>query len=126
MMSQQDLDGPVELEERFWLEGGGNPGFWRRHFAEDGLVALPLGVMDKAATLQAMQQAGPWSHVEMQDLRVLPIEDASVLVSYRARARRSEDADEYQAVVGSLYLRREGSWQLLFHQQSPAGVPDAR
>lgn len=108
----------VDLEERFWLEGGGNPDFWRAHFADDGIVALPFGLMDKDATVQAMEQAAPWARVDMADLRVLPLGDASALVAYRVSARRVDDEEDFGAVVGSVYVRRSGAWQLVFHQQS--------
>ena len=116
-------DQVVGLEERFWLEGGGDPDFWRRHFAEDGLVALPFGVMDKAQTVAAMQQARPWARVAMDEIRVLAVGETSVLVTYTATAGREGDADDYRVVIGSLYARQDGSWRLLFHQQSPVTSP---
>jgi hypothetical protein len=115
-------DEVLKLEERFWLQGGGDPDFWRTHFAEDGVVALPFGLLDKEQTVAAMEQAQPWATVRMDDLRVVPISDTVVLVAYRATGTRT-DADDYVAVVGSTYVRREGGWKLLFHQQSPVADP---
>lgn len=116
----------VALEERFWLEGGGNPGFWRSHFAEDGVVALPFGIMDKNQTMEAMARGKPWARIDMADLRVVPVTGTSVLVAYEATAARVDDDEDYRAVVGSLYVRRDDSWQLLFHQQSlRQGLPSA-
>jgi hypothetical protein len=112
----------VALEERFWTQGGGDPGFWDEHFAEDGVVALPFGLMDKSETVAAMEQAPPWEGVRMDDLRVVPISETALLLAYRATGARP-GADDYVAVVGSTYVRREGSWQLLFHQQSPVSSP---
>jgi hypothetical protein len=116
-------DGLVDLEERFWLEGGGNPSFWRRHLADDGLVALPLGIMDKDQTVRAIAQASPWARVEMRDVRVLAVSDDSALVTYTAVAARAEDTDDYIAVIGSVYVLRGGAWALIFHQQSPMAAP---
>ena len=107
----------VALEERFWLEGGGNPDFWRAHFADDGVVALPFGIMDKSQTIEAMARGTPWARIDMDDLRVVPITERSVLVNYEATAARGDDED-YLAVIGSVYVQRDDSWQLLFHQQS--------
>lgn len=109
-----------ELEERFWLEGGGDPDFWRLHCADDALVALPFGIMDKEQTVAAMSRAQPWARVEMRQLRSRLISDTSALVTYQAFARRVGDDDEYVVTVGSVYVFRGGSWLLLFHQQSPA------
>lgn len=115
----------VELEERFWIEGGGSPDFWQTHFADDGVVALPFGIMDKHETVQAMYGAPPWTRVDMADLRVLALGDSSALVAYRATARRSADQVDFEAVVGSVYRKQDGAWQLVFHQQSlPPPVAD--
>lgn len=108
----------VDLEERFWIEGGGSPDFWQAHFADDGVVALPFGIMDKDATVQAMSGAAPWTQVAMRDLRIVRLGEASALVTYRASARRAGDATDFDAVVGSVYRKRDGAWQLVFHQQS--------
>lgn len=116
----------IGLEERFWLEGGGNPDFWQDHFADDGVVALPFGVMDKDATVQAMGSAEPWTRVDMHELRVVPLGDASTLVVYRATARRAADEQDFEAVVGSVYVKRDEAWYLAFHQQSfPVVDPNA-
>jgi hypothetical protein len=115
----------VALEERFWLEGGGNSELWRTHFADDGVVALPFGIMDKSQTIEAMARGRPWARIDMDDLRVVPITERSVLVTYEATAARADDED-YLAVIGSVYVQRDDSWQLLFHQQSLLpGVPSA-
>jgi hypothetical protein len=109
----------VDLERRFWTEGGGNPTFWSEHFADDGVVALPMGVLDKAQTMAAMEQAGPWAQASLDDLRILPIGDGSVALTYVARARRNSDDSEYIAVISSVYAHRDGAWVLVLHQQSP-------
>lgn len=108
----------VAFEERFWLEGGANPHFWRSHFADDGVVALPFGIMDKEQTVEAMAHGKPWARIDMADLRVVPLTGTSVLVAYEATAARVGDDEDYRAVIGSVYVQRDGSWHLVFHQQS--------
>ena len=125
MTRTEDRDALLHLEERFWLEGGGNPEFWRRHFAEDGVVALPFGIMGKPRTVEAMEQGRPWVRIEMQDLHVVAVAAGSVLVAYRAVARGAGESDDYVAVVASLYVQRGPGWQLLFHQQSPVETAPA-
>jgi Domain of unknown function (DUF4440) len=109
----------AEREQRFWTEGGGNPGFWSRHFADDGLVALPIGIMDKAQVVAAMQQAEPWAQATLEDVRSLEVADGVAALSYRATARRAGEQADYTAVVSSVYARRDGDWFLVFHQQTP-------
>lgn len=122
-MDDQRRDELVALEERFWLEGGGNPSFWQRHFADDGLVSLAFGILDKPQTVTAMEQGSPWARIDMQDLHVIAADDTSCLVTYRAIARRAGDERDYEAITSSLYVRRDGSWRLLFHQQTPTAAP---
>ena len=117
-MTPTDHDDVLVLERRFWTEGGGDPAFWRTHFASEGLVALSFGVMDKDQTVDAMGRAQPWRAVEMTDPRVRSLGDHAVLLTYRADAVREDDST-YAAVVGSVYVRYDGDWQLAFHQQSP-------
>jgi hypothetical protein len=109
----------VDLERRFWLQGAGAPDFWRTHFADDGLVALPLGIMDKSETVAAMVDGQPWTHVDLEDVRVVPVTDSSAILTYAAAASRPNETGVYRAIVGSLYVRTQDTWQLMFHQQSP-------
>jgi hypothetical protein len=107
----------IELEERFW-EAAGDPRFYEEHFADDGTIALPIGMMDKAAVVEAMRSAEPWTGFEFSEPSLIDIADDVAAVTYTASAVR-EDGDEYQAAVSSVYVRRNGSWKLVIHQQTP-------
>lgn len=115
-------DEPRELEHCFWVIGGGEPEFWREHFADDGLVLLPHGILDKAQTVAAMEQARPWASVEMENLQRRTLSDDHVLLAYTARAVREGEVAEYRAAISSLYVRRDDQWQLFCHQQSPTDM----
>ena len=119
-LSDEDRGAILALEQRFWFEGGGDPAFWREHFADDGVVALRFGLMDKDQTVEAMAQGQAWTEMEMEDVRVVALGDDAAAVAYTARAVR-DDGSGYEAVVGSAYSRRGGQWQLCFHQQTPGG-----
>ena len=110
----------ADLEERFWTEGGGDPDFWSRHFAEDGLIALAMGIMGKPATVEAMRQAAPWIQASLDDVRFVQVTDDVAALTYRATARRAGDEADYTAVVSSVYARRDGDWLLVLHQQTPS------
>jgi hypothetical protein len=63
------------------------------------------------------QSGPPWSSYELQDLRALqPTPDTAVVI-YGVVAER--DAQEYSALMSSVYVRREDGWKLTFHQQTP-------
>ena len=46
------------------------------------------------------------------------IADDAALLSYRFRGRRGDDFT-YTALMGSVYVRRDGAWRMAFHQQTP-------
>jgi hypothetical protein len=48
---------------------------------------------------------------------VQPTEGTAIL-TYEARAVRGE-GETYNALVSSAYARRNGTWKMVFHQQTP-------
>jgi hypothetical protein len=77
-------------------------------------------VLTKDATVASIAAAPRWIEVTLADRRALRLTDASMILMYRARARR-ETGNEYGALVASAYVQRKGQWQLAFHQQTPEG-----
>jgi uncharacterized protein (TIGR02246 family) len=107
----------IELERRFWLEA--SPDLYRERMADDGLMVFPgPGVLDKEATLAAVERAGPWQDVAMDDVRVVPLADDAAALVYRATGRRQGEPP-YTALVTSVHVRRDDRWQIVLHQQSP-------
>lgn len=105
-----------ELERRFWLEGAD---FYREHLADEFLMLFPgVGVMLRSEAIQGIEGGQRWTEVRIQDQHSLELGPESRLICYEAKARR-EDGEEYSALVSSVYMRRDGSWKLTFHQQSP-------
>ena len=83
-------------------------------------MAFPFGVVDRAQAPEAMASAPPWSRYGTTGPRVVRLgEDAAVAV-YRVSAQR-EGQPEFDAVVGSTFVRQGTDWRLAFHQQSPTG-----
>lgn len=108
----------LELENGFW-EAAGSPEFYGDHFAEDGVIALAMGTMGKLEAMEVMETADPWVDHELHSPRLIEIgRDAAALV-YRASARRAGDESQYEVVVSSVYVRRQGDWKLIVHQQTP-------
>jgi hypothetical protein len=111
----------VRLEHRFW-DAAGDPAFYRRHVADEARFVFTFGVMDKAATVASMEEADPWSEVEITETSSTPIADEVAVLTYRASAAR-DGGGLYEAVVASVYVRRGDDWLLALHQQTP--VPAA-
>lgn len=112
----------LDLEHRGWaaLATGGDAAaaFYDAVLADEVLMLLPGGLVldDRAAVVDSMRGA-PWSSYELADERVVPLSDSSVVVAYRATARR--DGPPYTALFASTYARRDGTWKLVVHQQTP-------
>jgi hypothetical protein len=114
MSLEEDL---LALEERFW-RAAGDGGFYREHFADDGLLVLPggVGVLPKEVAITAVDAAGPWTSFAIEDVRFVRLGDDSAALVYRAQAARGDQP--YAALITSVYARRDGAWQLALHQQT--------
>ena len=118
-MSAHDI--LLALEEQGWraLSSGNGGDFYRRYLTDDALMIFPGGsVLSREAVLQVIDSAPPWSWFRIDEARVVPLTDDSAIVAYRATAQREGQA-EYSALMSSVYVSREGSWKVAFHQQTP-------
>jgi hypothetical protein len=116
------LDDLLDLERRFW-GAGGDPAFYREHFAENGRCVFGIGILDKAATLTGVEQGAPWTDLQISDPQVVEIGAGVAALVYRATARPAggdEPGEPYEVYVSSTYVQRDDRWQLLLHQHSPA------
>ena len=108
-----------DLERRGWaaLSGPDGAAFYEDTMADDGLMVFPGMVMDKRTAIGTIRDVQPWARFELADINVAGDENAA-LVTYRANAQRAGEP-EYEAIMSSVYVRRDGRWLLLLHQQSP-------
>ena len=106
------------LERRGWdaLCGPDGAAFYADLMADDGLMVFPGMVLGKEQTLAAIEAAPPWASYELADVRVIDAAADAALVTYRATA--SGDG-EYRALMTSAYVKRDGGWRLVLHQQTP-------
>src|SRR5262245_9638181 len=78
-------------------------------------------VYDKAQIIAALgkeQRDGPSVPATAYDFEVRVLADGVALVTYRTE-RRTLDADISESRRSSLWQKRDGRWQLLFHQGTP-------
>jgi hypothetical protein len=109
-----------ELERRGWeaLSGSEGAAFYREVMADDGVMVFPGMVLDKTATLDVMARVAPWKRFELRDVREIRASADCCLVVYSAEALRAGEPT-YRAEMTSVYVRRDGQWHLVLHQQSP-------
>jgi uncharacterized protein (TIGR02246 family) len=108
-----------ELERRGWaaLCGPDGAAFYDDLMADDGVMVFPGMTLDKGATLRAIAGARPWDRYALDEVAVAGDGDAAV-ITYHAVSQR-EGEGEYRARMSSVYMRTDGGWRLLLHQQSP-------
>jgi hypothetical protein len=99
-------------------ELGDGPGdAYRRHLTEDAVVIVPGAVLDREQCAAAIDASGGWHESEISDARTIEITPESAVLTYRWRSRRGDMT--YAAVMSTVYVRRDGGWKVLLHQQTP-------
>ena len=105
------------MEHGFW-RAAGDGAYYAEHMHLNGRCLLPVGMMDKSSTVEAIAKAEPWSSHTFEDVEVdQPTRDIAVL-TYAATGQR-EMGGSYQALISTTYIRSHGSWTLYLHQQTP-------
>ena len=103
--------------ERALAGGGGDE--YRERLAEEAVVIVPGAVLDRASTIAAMDASAGWDDFALEGVRALPIGDDAGLLTYTFEGRRGDQ--HYRAVLSSVYVRRDGDWLMVLHQQTPLG-----
>jgi hypothetical protein len=112
----------LTLEREAWdalsTDGETASAFYDRVLADDVLMLLPGDmVIDDRATVVRSMSGAAWQSYELSDERVVPLGEDSAAVGYRATAVR--DDTPYTALFNSTYVREDGDWKLVLHQQTP-------
>lgn len=111
-----DLKDTLYELERELAEGDADT--YRRLLADDAVVVVPGQAMSKEDTALAMEASPGWDMIEFDDLGFTQPSPDTGLLSYRFSGRRGKDF-AYTALMASLYVSRDGSWLLAYHQQTP-------
>ena len=108
----------LRLEEQFWK---GNVDFYRHNLTEDALMVFqePVGILARDTIVESLAGSQRWAEVRFRDVHLLRLTDKAAVVTYEASARRGGEPSRYSAFASSVYVKRDGSWVLAFHQQTP-------
>lgn len=111
-----DLGKLWEMERRFWLDG---PAFYEASMAPDACMVFPapVGILSGHRIIDGLRQAPRWKSVDF-DNRTEAELDSTVVLAYDAIGRRDGE-EPYTAYCASTYVRRDDTWVLLAHQQTP-------
>jgi hypothetical protein len=112
----------VELEEQGWralaTEGDAGKAFYAGVLREDAVMLFPGGIrLDGKQRILESLDVQPWQWFRFENPGVISLTPDAATVAYQVTAQRGGDPP-YVALVGSTYVR-DGSWQLVFHQQTP-------
>jgi hypothetical protein len=109
----------LAIERRLWTN---DAAFYEAHLTDDALLiylgkpALSRGMSQSRQSERRTPKAGDGNRTDIGCVRIGP--DAALL-TYRVSARWAHEASGSSALASSLYVRRDGSWKLAFHQQTP-------
>ena len=109
-----------QIEQGFWT---GDAAFYGKHLAPNSLMVFPppVGVLDRAGTIEAIREAPRWRNVQFEDQRLSIELGQPALLVYRVIADRGDARSRYEALCTSVYVECGSIWKLLVHQQ--ASVP---
>src|SRR5690606_41682590 len=102
-----DTNELVDLEYKGWqaLSGDNGSEFYDAFMADDALMVLPVGVLDRDACVEAIAATPAWSRHALSDVRVIVLDQESAREVYRATAPRDGHA-EHRAINSTTYVER--------------------
>jgi ketosteroid isomerase-like protein len=112
----------LDLEVRGWRALSTGPAeataFYRDVLDEDVVMLLPGGLVLRGAdAVLPTLGTDPWRGFGLADPEVRSPAPDVALLTYVVTAHRG--GPTYEALVTSVYARRDGRWRLVLHQQTP-------
>jgi hypothetical protein len=92
---------------------------YRARLAPDAIVIVPGQVLDRDATVAAMDASAGWDKVDLAGPTSRPLGAEGAVLSYTFTGRRGDVV--YRAMMSSAYALRDGEWKLVVHQQTALG-----
>ncbi len=116
-MNESAMQDLLSLERTLWT---GGPEAYRENLDRECLLAFTemAGVSSREAVANQVNGSPRWKELEMEVEGVMRPTEHVTILTYRASAVRG-DGNRYHALASSGYVRREGAWKLMFHQQTP-------
>lgn len=88
------------------------------YLASDSIEVEPDGVYDKTGSVKGVSMFD-FSKAELSDWKTVKFDDDASLVAYTVKLPKMEP--EYHATI---WVKRDGKWQALFHQGTRAAKPE--
>ena len=97
--------------------GGGTGDTYREHLTDDAVVVVPGAAITREQSAFAIDATPGWDEFEITEPRLIELTPDSAVLNYRWSSRRGDET--YEALMSSVYVRRDGEWKLALHQQTP-------
>lgn len=114
------------LEEEGWRAiSAANGDFYRKLVTPDTLIVEHDGVStgdDLVAEIDG--NTSPFEGFTLDQQRVVPLGADGAVITYRANAQVA-GRGTFQLYMSSVWVRRDGGWKLMFHQQTPVSTQDS-
>lgn len=112
----------MAIERRLWTN---DPDFYEATYLPEAVLIFPeVGRIDRGFAIEAIRgenrRGRHWAEVAFDDVATLPLGDGTVLLTYLATARWSDEASPGRTLCATLYVERDGRWRVAFHQQTLA------
>jgi hypothetical protein len=115
----------TQIERQLWKN---DVELYACHLLDDAtLVFAETGPIPKNTALDAIRaenaEGRRWAEVEFYEVRCRELTENVALLTYRVAARWEHEKSSISALASSVYIQREGTWLLTFHQQTPLPAP---
>ncbi len=119
------IDFFVDLESQVWEALlAGDIAADEALLTTDFAGVYPTGFADRTDHAGELADGPTVAAYTINDARLIRVSAAAVMLCYRADARRVSGPDETM-YISSLWVERDGRWQNVFSQDTPASTPDA-
>ena len=127
MAKPADTGSDVTANEKMvWdaLKSGNYDGF-ASYLASDSMEIEADGVFDKSASVKGVSGMN-FSKTELSDWRTLKFDDDASVVTYVVKMPAMPGMNAGTEYHSTIWIRRDGKWQALFHQGTPAAPAEEK
>src|SRR5262245_38393004 len=114
----------IAIERGFWTQGAD---YYKQNLDDVCVTAFAemAGAFKKDEIAGMIPEANRWKDLSIEPKGFLEPAPGFAIVTYRVQAKR-KTGEPYGGVVSSGYVRRNGAWKMVFHQQTPRATAAAK
>lgn len=114
----------MEIEKRLWTN---DPKTFEEIVLETAILVYPeLGPITREMAIKTIEREVAdnrmWGDVSFDMVDSIRTTPDTMMITYEVSHRWNYEKSSNQTQASSLYVRRDGSWRLAFHQQTPLPI----